>query len=81
MTDLFPEAEHLLADRNADLGVLDGQTFDATVERLARGGEVLAPGPQDAPFQAIDGRDLGAFMLRLLVTGTTGAFHWSGPAA
>jgi len=182
-TGLFPEAEHLLADRNADLGVLDGRTFDATVDvcayvprqvrqlaaalggrggqhlyvssvsayasatgpgndesaalnpapdpptesvdgstygglkaecervahelygdgltvvrpsyvlgpydytgrfpwwvdRLARGGEVLAPGPQDAPFQAIDGRDLGAFMLRLLETGTTGAFHAASP--
>lgn len=181
--DLFPDAEHLLADRNADLGVLEGKTFDATVDvcayvprqvrdlesalggrggqhlyvssvsayisatepgsdesaplnpapdpptetvdgstygglkaecervaselygdrltvvrpsyvigpydytgrfpwwvdRLARGGEVLAPGPQDAPFQAIDGRDLGAFMMRLLETGTTGAFHAASP--
>jgi 2'-hydroxyisoflavone reductase len=181
--DLFPEAEHLIADRNADLGVLDRRSFDATVDvcayvprqvrhlagalhgrggrylyvssvsayasatepghdesaplnpapdpptetidgstygglkaecervahqlygdrlaivrpsyvigpydptgrfpwwvaRIARGGEVLAPGPKDAPFQAIDGRDLAAFMVRLLESGTTGAFHAAAP--
>lgn len=33
--DLFPEAEHLLADRNGDLGILDGRTFDATVDVCA----------------------------------------------
>jgi len=181
--DLFPEAEHLLVDRNADLGALAGRGFDATVDvcayvprqvrqladaldgrggqhllvssvsayapaagpgedesaalnpapdpptetvdgttygglkaeceraaeelygdrltivrpsyvigpfdvtgrfpwwvdRVARGGAVLAPGPADAPFQAIDGRDLAAFMLRLLETGTTGAFHAAAP--
>lgn len=31
-TDLFPEAEHLLADRDGDLGVLAGRSFDATVD-------------------------------------------------
>ncbi len=182
--ELFPEAEHLLADRNADLGVLDRRAFDATVDvcayvprqvrhlaaalhgrggqhlyvssvsayapatksghdesaplnpapdpptetidastygglkaecervahelygdqltivrpsyvigphdptgrfpwwvqRIARGGRVLAPGPTDAPFQAVDARDLAAFMLRLLESGTTGAFHAAAPA-
>jgi 2'-hydroxyisoflavone reductase len=180
--DLFPEAEHLLRDRNADLAVLDRRTFDATVDvcayfpgqvrhlataldgrggqhlfvssvaayaatrpgcdesaplkpapdpptetvggstygalkaecervaqglygdeltvvrpayiigpydhtgrfpwwvdRIARGGEVLAPTPVDAPFQAVDGRDLGAFMMRLLESGNTGAFHAAAP--
>jgi 2'-hydroxyisoflavone reductase len=180
---LFTEAEHLLADRNADLSVLDGRTFDAIVDvcayvprqvrqleaaldgrlgqhlyvssvaayapatgpdhdesaalrpapdpptetvdgstygslkaeceraaeqlygdvltvvrpsyvigpydptgrfpwwvdRIARGGHVLAPSPQDAPFQAVDGRDLGALMVRLLETGRTGAFQAAAP--
>lgn len=30
--DLFPEATHLLADRNADLGVLAGRGFEATID-------------------------------------------------
>jgi len=31
-TDLFPDCEHLLADRDGDLAVLDGREFDATVD-------------------------------------------------
>jgi nucleoside-diphosphate-sugar epimerase len=31
--------------------------------RLARGGDTLAPGPQDLPLQLIDARDLAAFAL------------------
>lgn len=34
-TDLFPGAEHVLADRDGDLAVLDGRTFDATVDMCA----------------------------------------------
>ncbi len=30
--DLFPEAEHLPADRNADLSVLSGRRWDATID-------------------------------------------------
>ncbi|MBI4259808.1 MAG: SDR family oxidoreductase [Actinobacteria bacterium] len=31
-SDLFPEAEHVLGDRDGDLGALDGRTFDAVVD-------------------------------------------------
>jgi 2'-hydroxyisoflavone reductase len=31
-TELFPTAEHLLADRDVDLGVLAGREFDATID-------------------------------------------------
>ena len=31
--------------------------FTWWVRRIARGGEVVAPGPQDAPIQAVDARD------------------------
>jgi 2'-hydroxyisoflavone reductase len=31
-SDLFPDAEHLLADRDGDLAVLDGLSFDATID-------------------------------------------------
>jgi 2'-hydroxyisoflavone reductase len=34
-TDLFPSAEHVLADRDADLSALDGRTFDATADLCA----------------------------------------------
>lgn len=34
-TELFPAAEHLLADRDGDLAVLDGLSFDATLDMCA----------------------------------------------
>jgi 2'-hydroxyisoflavone reductase len=49
------------------------------VRRLARGGEVLAPGPRDQPIQVVDARDLGAFMLHLAVEGTSGVFNGARP--
>ncbi|MEU4717288.1 NAD-dependent epimerase/dehydratase family protein [Micromonospora purpureochromogenes] len=33
------------------------------LERVARGGDVLAPGPEDLPIQYVDVRDLAAWML------------------
>jgi 2'-hydroxyisoflavone reductase len=49
--------------------------------RLARGGEVLAPGAPDRPLQLIDARDLATWMVRALEAGCTGTFNASGPAA
>lgn len=43
--------------------------------RLARGGEVLAPGRPQRPVQFIDVRDLAAWCLRLVDARTTGVFH------
>jgi 2'-hydroxyisoflavone reductase len=181
--DLFPQAEHLLADRNGDLSVLAGREFDATVDvsaylprqvsslasaldgrgghhlfvstvsvyapplgpnisesapllapadadvvevtddtygplkvaseltaadrygaalsivrptyvvgphdhtwrfpwwvhRIAAGGEVLAPGPYDAPTQVIDARDQATFMTGLLEQSVSGTFHTVSP--
>ena len=48
--------------------------------RLARGGEVLAPGSPGAPTQFIDARDLAAWMLALLERGVAGTFNATGPA-
>lgn len=48
--------------------------------RLARGGEVLAPGSADAPVQLIDVRDLAAWMVILLERGVGGTFNATGPA-
>ncbi len=47
--------------------------------RLARGGEVLAPGSPDRQVQFIDARDLAAWCLDLLEAGTGGVFNASGP--
>jgi 2'-hydroxyisoflavone reductase len=54
--------------------------FTWWVERVARGGRVLAPGPKDNPFQVIDARDLAQFVVRLAHGEATGTFHAVSPA-
>ena len=49
--------------------------------RLARGGEVLAPGRRDDPSQFIDVRDLAEFMVRLLEDQRSGIYNAVGPRA
>jgi 2'-hydroxyisoflavone reductase len=48
-------------------------------DRLARGGEVLAPGRRDDPVQFIDVRDLAEFMLGLVEAERAGTFNVAGP--
>lgn len=55
--------------------------FTYWVQRVARGGTVLAPPSADDPVQFIDARDLAAWMLDLLEQRRSGAFNASGPAA
>jgi hypothetical protein len=43
--------------------------------RLARGGEVLAPGPADQPLQLIDARDLATWTLGAAAAGRSGAYN------
>ena len=43
--------------------------------RMARGGEVLCPGPTDLPLQCIDARDLARFVLTAAQAGATGPFN------
>jgi 2'-hydroxyisoflavone reductase len=47
--------------------------------RLAKGGEVLAPGDGRDPVKYIDARDLGEWMIRLAEAGATGAYNAIGP--
>jgi 2'-hydroxyisoflavone reductase len=47
--------------------------------RLARGGDVLAPGRRGRQWQFIDVRDLAAWMLHLAAEGIPGAFTATGP--
>jgi 2'-hydroxyisoflavone reductase len=48
--------------------------------RLARGGEVLAPGDGADPVQFIDARDLAEWTVRIAETRTVGVFNATGPA-
>jgi 2'-hydroxyisoflavone reductase len=48
-------------------------------QRLARGGEVLAPGKRDDPVQFIDVRDLAEFMVHLVETKRSGIYNVAGP--
>jgi 2'-hydroxyisoflavone reductase len=43
--------------------------------RMARGGEILCPGPPDLPLQYVDARDLAAFVVRAATTGLSGPFN------
>ncbi len=47
--------------------------------RLARGGEVLAPGTPDDPMQHVDVRDLAAFMIKAVEDDLTGTMNVVGP--
>ena len=57
----------------------DTWRFPWWVTRIARGGRVPVPAPRDTPAQVIDARDLGAWMVRLLEDGRSGAFNGCGP--
>lgn len=48
--------------------------------RLARGGEVLAPGDGKDPVQFVDARDLAEWTVRMAEQGRTGVFNALGPA-
>jgi len=49
--------------------------------RLARGGEILAPGDGTDPVQFIDARDLAEWSIRLAEQRTAGVFNATGPAS
>jgi 2'-hydroxyisoflavone reductase len=54
--------------------------FTWWVDRLARGGQVLAPGSPDDPIQLIDAADMAAWTIGLLDKSITGTFHAVSPA-
>lgn len=53
--------------------------FPYWVRRVARGGEVLAPGRPDCLIQLIDVRDLAHWNLQMAETNRTGVFNVTGP--
>ncbi|MGA9574048.1 MAG: NAD-dependent epimerase/dehydratase family protein, partial [Lysobacterales bacterium] len=56
------------------------QRFTWWVDRVYRGGEILAPGNPDSTFEIIDVRDLAGFYIRLAEDGQSGVFNATGPA-
>jgi len=56
------------------------QRFTWWVDRINKGGDVLAPGKPEASFDIIDVRDLAAFCIQLLEDDRGGAFNAAGPA-
>jgi 2'-hydroxyisoflavone reductase len=57
----------------------DTGRFPYWVARVARGGEILAPGDPDAPLRLVDQRDLGAWAVEVARSRTAGAFVATGP--
>lgn len=53
--------------------------FTYWVTRLARGGQVLAPGRPDRQVQFVDVRDLAAWIVELADSRTAGTFNATGP--
>jgi 2'-hydroxyisoflavone reductase len=53
--------------------------FTYWVVRVARGGEVLAPGRPDRFVQFIDARDLAEWTVRMIERGAAGVFNANGP--
>lgn len=54
--------------------------FTYWVERVAGGGDVLAPGDPRAPVQCIDARDLADWLLLATERALGGTYHLTGPA-
>jgi 2'-hydroxyisoflavone reductase len=53
--------------------------FTWWVNRIARGGEVLAPGDADDPIQVIDARDMASWAVSVLENSVAGTFHAVSP--
>lgn len=78
--DVYP-SDHLIIRPGIVAGPHDPtDRFTYWVERIHRGGEVLAPERRDQPVQVIDARDLGEWLIRLVERGETGTFNATGPA-
>jgi len=54
--------------------------FTYWVDRIARGGDVVAPEPRDRAVQLIDARDLAVWLVRSAETRLAGVFNAVGPA-
>ena len=55
--------------------------FTYWVDRVDRGGEMLAPGNPSDPTQFVDARDLTEWMIHCVEDGITGTYNTTGPGA
>jgi 2'-hydroxyisoflavone reductase len=55
------------------------ESFTTWVRRIARGGEVLAPGRPNRPVQLIDARDLAEWTIRLIEVRQAADYNATGP--
>ena len=75
----FPEA-YTIVRPTLIVGPRDGtDRFTYWPVRMARGGEVLAPGDGRDPVQIIDARDLAEWTIRMAEAQTGGAYNAAGP--
>ncbi|GAA5038531.1 NAD-dependent epimerase/dehydratase family protein [Actinopolymorpha pittospori] len=51
------------------------------LRRVAAGGRIIAPAPPDRTIQPVDVRDLGAFALSCIGSGTSGVFNVTAPTS
>jgi 2'-hydroxyisoflavone reductase len=80
-TELFAPADLTIVRPTYVVGPYD-KTYRFTywVERIARGGQVLAPGDPNDPIQVIDARDQATWIVSLLERQVAGTFHSVSPA-
>lgn len=77
--ELFPERS-ILVRAGLIVGPNDPtDRFTYWPRRIALGGRVLAPGPPKRPWQFIDARDLGAWIIQAAEQRAAGAFNATGP--
>jgi 2'-hydroxyisoflavone reductase len=50
------------------------------LQRVAKGGDVLAPGNPQQPLQLLDARDLASWILRMIEGKQTGVYNAVGPS-
>ena len=73
--EVFPDA-HTNVRAGLLVGPHDGSgRFTYWPQRVARGGEVLAPAPPERPVQLIDVRDLGSWMVEASASKAVGTFN------
>ncbi|HEY0321972.1 MAG TPA: NAD-dependent epimerase/dehydratase family protein [Pyrinomonadaceae bacterium] len=80
------EAERVMQGRavNVRVGLIVGphdysDRFTYWPSRVARGGEVLAPGEPDRPKQFVDVRDVAEWVMHMLESVETGTYNVTGP--
>ena len=80
VTEVFSPERRTIVRPGLVVGRFDPtDRFTYWVRRVARGGEVLAPGSAADPLQWVDVRDLARFCVHLLERGVTGVFNAVSP--